>query len=291
MFDGFTLGEIDVGGVALRVRHSPVGKQVPVLLLHGHPRTHVTWHTVAPLVAGAGHPVVCPDLRGYGRSSKPPPLPDHSPHSKRAMARDAVELMRRLGHDRFAVVGHDRGGCVAFRLAIDHPDVVSHLVAMDCIPIGESLRRCDARFAHDWWHWWFLGNPAARAHDVISADPDWWYRIDELRDTMPEAAWLDLREALRDPATVRAMCEDYRAGLTVDRAMDEADRTAGRVVAAPTHVLWSTGDDMEDLYGDVLAVWRPWTGRLTGAPIDSDHHAAEEAPDAVAGEIIGFLDG
>jgi haloacetate dehalogenase len=205
------------------------------------------------------------------------------------MARDGVELMRRLGHERFAVVGHDRGSCVAFRLAMDHPAAVSHLVVMDGIPVGEALRRCDARFAHDWWHWWFLGNPAARADEVISRDPDWWYRVDDLRGKMPEGAWLDLRGALRDADTVLGMCEDYRAGLTVDREHDDADRAAGRRVTVPTHVLWSSFDDMEDLYGDVVAVWQAWADDVTGAAVASGHHAAEEAPEAVAGEIAGFL--
>jgi haloacetate dehalogenase len=250
----------------------------------------MTWHAVAPLLARS-HPVVCPDLRGYGGSSKPTPAPDHEPHSKRAMARDGVALMRSLGYERFAVVGHDRGSYVAFRLALDHPDAVSHLVVMDSVPIWEALTRCDARFAHDWWHWWFLGNTAARAPEVISRDPDWWYKTETLRDAMPEAAWVDLRDALRDPKTVRAMCEDYRAGLTVDRANDQADRAAGRRVAAPTHVLWSTRDDMERLYGDVLAIWRSWADVVSGAPVTSGHHAAEEAPDVVADEIIRFVKG
>jgi len=294
VFDGFVLDHIDIGRVGkgtvdLRVRHRDAGAGTPVLLLHGHPRTHLTWHAVAPLLAAAGHPVVCPDLRGYGRSSKPTPAPGHAPHAKRAMADDGVELMRRLGHERFAVVGHDRGSCVAFRLAMDHPEVVSHLVVMDGIPIGESLRRCDARFAHDWWHWWFLGNPAARADEVISRDPDWWYRLESLRGAMPEDVWLDLCRVLRDPDTVRGTCEDYRAGLTIDRAHDDADRAAGRRIAAPTHVLWSSLDDMEDLYGDVVAVWREWANQVTGAPVESGHHAAEEAPEAVAEQVVEFL--
>ena len=144
MFDGFELERIDVGEAVLRVRYG--GSGPPVLLLHGHPRTHVTWHRVAPLLAGR-HTVVCPDLRGYGQSSKPPTTPDHEPYSKRAMARDCVALMRALGHERFAVAGHDRGSYVAFRTAMDHPDRVSALAVLDSIPIGEALARADARFA------------------------------------------------------------------------------------------------------------------------------------------------
>jgi haloacetate dehalogenase len=150
-FAGFEESRVGVGdGVALRVRTG--GSGPPVVLLHGHPRTHTTWHRVAPLQVAAGHTVVCPDLRGYGRSSKPAPAPDHSPHSKRAMAGDVVALMRRLGHERFAVVGHDRGSYVAMRTALDHPDAVTHLAVLDSVPIAEALDRADGRFASAWWH-------------------------------------------------------------------------------------------------------------------------------------------
>src|SRR3954468_11397344 len=144
MFDGFSLAHVDTGEAVLRVRHG--GSGPPVLLLHRHPRTHTTWHRVAPLLARR-RTVVCPDLRGYGESSKPPTTPDHEPYSKRAMARDAVALMRALGHERFAVVGHDRGACVAFRTAMDHPESITALAVLDSIPIVEILDRCDARFA------------------------------------------------------------------------------------------------------------------------------------------------
>jgi haloacetate dehalogenase len=150
-FDGFVDAGIDVGdGVDLRVRSGGAGPAV--VLLHGHPRTHTTWHRVAPLLVAAGHAVVCPDLRSYGRSSKPPTTEDHAPYSKRAMAGDVVALMARLGHDRFAVVGHDRGSYVPFRTAMDHPDAVTHLAVLDCVPIVEHLERADARFATAWWH-------------------------------------------------------------------------------------------------------------------------------------------
>jgi haloacetate dehalogenase len=253
MFDGFTLATMEVGRVALRVRHG--GDGTPVLLLHGHPRTHVTWHRVAPLLASE-HAVVCPDLPGYGKSSKPPTTPGHEPYSKRAMANDCLALMRALGHEQFAVAGHDRGSYVALRLALDHPDAVTRLAVLDSVPIGEALARCDAAFATAWWHWFFLGNPKADAERVINADPETWYHAERARRLMGEDAWPDFRDAIHDPATVRTMCEDYRAGLTVDRAHDDADRRAGRRVACPTLALWSSRDDMETLYGDVLGVWK-----------------------------------
>jgi pimeloyl-ACP methyl ester carboxylesterase len=155
-FDGFTLDRVDVGEVNLRVRHG--GSGPGLLLLHGHPRTHTTWHRVAPQLAES-YTVVCPDLRGYGKSSKPPTDAAHAPYSKRVMANDCVNLMRALGHERFVVAGHDRGSYVALRLALDHPDAIGGLIVMDSVPIGEALARCDAQFAQAWWHWFFLGQP------------------------------------------------------------------------------------------------------------------------------------
>ena len=277
-FDGFTLERIDVGGVTLRVRHG--GDGPPVLLLHGHPRTHATWHRVAPLLASQ-HTVVCPDLRGYGESSKVPP------YTKRAMAGDMLALMHALGHERFTVVGHDRGAYVASRLTIDHPEAVARLVVMDAVPIGEALARADARFAAAWWHWFFLGQTDKPAERLINANPDAWYTATS--EHMGDDAFADYRRAILDPETVRGMCEDYRAGLTVDRDHDEADRAAGRKVACPTLVLWSEQDDLVDLFGDPLAIWRAWANDVQADSIDSGHHMAEEAPAELAEKLREFL--
>lgn len=284
MFEGFALDHIDVGDVTLRVRHG--GRGVPVLLLHGHPRTHVTWHRVAGLLA-ADHTVVCPDLRGYGRSTKPPSTSDHRAYSKRAMAGDGVTLMRALGHERFVVVGHDRGCYVATRLALDHPDAVAGLVAMDGIPIGEALARCDEKFARMWWHWFFLGQTAKPAERVICADPDSWYGGSP--EHMGPEAWADYRAAIHDPATIHAMCEDYRAGLGVDREIDDEDRRAGRRILCPVRVLWALRDDMEELYGDIRIIWRDWADEVTGRSFDCGHHMAEEAPADVAADLRDFV--
>ncbi len=283
MFEGFALETIDLPEARLRVRHG--GSGPPVLLLHGHPRTHTTWHRVAPLLA-PHFTVVCPDLRGFGQSSKPEDTPDHAGSSKRAKARDCVALMRRIGHGRFAVVGHDRGSYTAFRTAMDHPDAVTHLAVLDGVPILEALERCDARFAESWWHWFFFAQPD-KPERAILADPDAWYQGSPER--MGAENYADFRAATRDPATVHGMVEDYRAGLGLDRAHDEADRRAGRTVACPMLCLWSLRDDLEALYGDVLAVWRPWAPRVTGHGIDSGHHMAEEAPGDLARALIGFL--
>jgi haloacetate dehalogenase len=285
-FDGFDERRLalDTGET---VRFRVGGEGPPVVLLHGHPRTHTTWHRVAPLLVAAGHAVVCPDLRGYGGSSKPTPGPDHAAYSKSAMAGDVLALARALGHERFAVVGHDRGSYVALRLALEAPAAVTRLAVLDSVPIGEALARADARFATLWWHWFFLAQPE-RPERAILADPDAWYGGDPER--MGAANHADYLRAVHDPATVRAMIEDYRAGLGVDRAADDADRAAGRGVGCPTLVVWSSRDDMEELYGDVLAVWRPWVrGELSGGSVDSGHHIAEENPQGLADLLVPFL--
>ena len=194
--------------------------------------------------------------------------------------------MRHLGHERFAVVGHDRGSYVASRLALDTPQAVTRLAVLDSVPIAEPLDRTDARFATAWWHWFFFAQPDLPER-VILADPDAWYRGDPER--MGAENHADYRRAVHDPATVRAMLEDYRAGLGVDWAADISDRAAGRRITCPTLVLWSTRDDLADLYEDVLAVWKPWTTDLSSGPIDSGHHVAEDAPDELAARLNHFL--
>ncbi|MEU6389671.1 alpha/beta hydrolase [Streptomyces sp. NPDC046939] len=284
MFEGFEETRVDLGEASAFVRFG--GEGPPVVLLHGHPRTSATWHRVAPLLAAAGHIVVCPDLRGYGRSRGPRFTADHAGYSKRAVAGDVVAVMRHLGHRRFALVGHDRGGAVALRLTLDHPDAVSRVVFADALPLTEHLSRAGVEFATQWWHWFFFAQPDIPER-VINADPDAWYQGDpEVMGAENHAEW---RRATRDPDVVRAMLEDYRAGLTVDRRHEEADRAAGRRLTCPTLTLWSLRDDLEDLYGDPLAIWRRWADDVTGHGIDSGHHVAEEAPEELAKALIDFL--
>jgi haloacetate dehalogenase len=279
-FDGFALERIDTGEATIRVRHG--GDGPPVVLLHGHPRTHTTWHRVAPRLAER-HTVVCPDLRGYGESTTP-----HADFSKRAMARDVRAVMRRLGHDRFAAAGHDRGCQVALRLALDAPEAITRVALMDGIPFVEALERCDAKFAASWWHWFFLAQTQKPAEELISRDPDAWYTggDPERMGAENHAEWL---RAIHDPATVHAMVEDYRAGLGIDREHGEADRAQGRRIACPALFAFSAHDDMEALYGDPLAIWREWADDIRGARIDSGHHMAEEAPEQLAAVLLEFL--
>jgi len=284
MFEGFRLERIDLPEVTLRVRHG--GSGPAVLLLHGHPRTHTTWEHVAPLLA-RDFSVVCPDLRGYGESSKPPDAEDHSTYSKRAMARDCIALMDGLGHERFAIAGHDRGAYAAFRTAMDYPERVTRLAVLDSVPIGEAFARCNARFALAWWHWFFFAQPAPRAERAILADPDAWYKPSS--DHKTTEGFDDFYRAIHDPQTVHAMMEDYRAGATVDRFDDDADKRNGNRLHCPVLMIWAERDDMERLYGDPLAVWREWADDVDGFAVESGHHIAEERPELLAQSLATFF--
>ena len=286
MFEGFNLGMVRAGEATLRVRWA--GNGPPLLLLHGHPQTHVMWHRVAPRLA-QDFTVVVPDLRGYGDSSRPPTTPDHEPYSKRAMGRDQFALMRHFGFERFAVAGHDRGGRVAYRMALDHPDRVSRLAVLDIIPTGDALRRADMAFGMGYWHWFFLAQPYPLPERLLAADPDAYYlaRLDEpWRD--PEAL-ADYMRFVRDPAANHAMCEDYRAGASYDFQLDEADRGSRRI-GCPLLALWSRTGSLEQRY-DVRAVWREWADDVRGTSLDCGHFMPEEAPDRTYEELRAFFAG
>jgi haloacetate dehalogenase len=286
MFEDFVCEDISVNGVRLRVRHG--GSGPPVVLLHGHPRTHTTWHALAPLLAHS-FTVVCPDLRGYGRSSKPASDASHRPYSKRSMANDIAELMTALGHERFAVVGHDRGAYVALRTALDHPHRVDKLVFMGLVPIGEALAHCGAEFAQRWWHWFFFNVPETPER-VITADPDAWYlRAEGLEERMGSANYADLRTCVHDPATVHAMLEDYRAGLSVDADDDRRDMRQGSKVDCATLVVIAAGEKEESLYPDLEAIWKRWTKSFTLARLQTGHHIAEEDPAGLHRLLAEFL--
>ncbi|MFJ8828272.1 alpha/beta fold hydrolase [Streptomyces sp. NPDC102467] len=286
MFEHFDSRMVRLRDSEIFVRHG--GSGPPVVLLHGHPRTSSTWHRVAPLLVDQGFSVVCPDLRGYGRSRGPEPTPDHTAHCKRAVAGDVVEVMRELGHSRFALVGHDRGGLVALRLVLDHPEAVTRVAFADCLPLTEHLEPMTVEFATSWYHWFFFAQPDVPER-VINADPDQWYGGDPL--SMGAENHAEFRAAVRDPRVVRAMLEDYRAGLSVDRQHEEADRSAGSLVHCPALVLWSLRDDLQSLHGDPVRLWNRWATDARGHGIDSGHHMAEQAPHALVGALSGFLAG
>jgi haloacetate dehalogenase len=284
MFEGFADEMVDLGDVRLRVRSA--GDGPPILLIHGHPRTSATWHSVAPQLITAGFTVVCPDMRGYGRSSKAIVRDSHRQQAKREVADDLADLMSQFGLDQFAVVGHDRGGNVAFRLAMDYPSRVGKLVIIEAVPIIEALERCDARVAERRFDWFFFAQPEMPER-VISADPVAWYRPDPYR--MGAENYAELIEAINDPETVRAMLEDYRAALSVDRDAERADRLAGRTIGCPTLVVVAGSGDMETLFGDSLAIWKGWAEDVRVIAIDSGPHIAEENPGALTEALTDFL--
>jgi haloacetate dehalogenase len=274
------------------------GSGPPVLLLHGYPQSSVMWHAVAPALA-ADHTVVATDLAGYGRSFRPPVAADHEPHGKRALARDQVEAMAALGFDAFAVAGHDRGGRVAYRMALDHPEAVRRAVVMDVVPTGEVWWRASAQVAKAYWHWAFLALPAPLPERLIAGDPDAFFDLHvrgqlglgATPDRYPDDVLSTYRALLDDPATVEAMCEDYRAGATIDVEHDQADRDAGRQIACPVLVLWAGRGGLPRFYDDVVEVWRPWAPDVRGEAIDATHFMAEERPEETARALGAFLAG
>ena len=282
MFDGFDLRTVRAGGTEFRLRTGGAGP--PLLLLHGHPQTHVMWHLVAPRLAES-FAVVAADLPGYGRSRVPGGAGIET-HSKRAMAASLVDLMAALGHERFAVVGHDRGARVGYRMALDHPDRVERLALLDIVPTAELWRRMDSEVANDFWHWLFLARPAPLPERLLAADPDAYYFATTRHLFDPEAL-ADYLEACRDPAVIHTMCQDYRAGAGVDRQVDEADLAAGRRIGCPVLVMWGSKGRVPRL--DPLVTWRRWADDVRGASIPTDHYLAEEAPDLVLDQLVPFL--
>jgi haloacetate dehalogenase len=286
IFEGFTHARTEANGMAFDL--VTAGSGDPVLLLHGYPQTRVMWHRVAPVLAEQ-FTVVCPDLRGYGDSAKPPSDPSHEPYSKRVMARDQVELMRGLGFDRFAVVGHDRGARVARRLALDHPRTVTGLAVLDIVPTKTIYQTLDRERALNVWRYFFLTQPADLPERLIGADPEGYLRwtLDEWCGTpgaLSSEAVAEYRRCF-GPETIRATCEDYRAGATIDLAHDEAD--AGRGIACPVLVLWS-GPGLGSAY-DVLSIWRGEAADVTGEALDCRHFLPEERPAEVAAKLLTFL--
>ena len=283
-FPGFTLEEVKVGGGNVRLRRA--GSGPPLLLLHGNPQTHAMWHATAPELARR-FTVVCPDLRGYGGSFKPPATPDHAPYAKTAMARDLVDVMEHLGFRRFLVGAHDRGARVAHRLALDWADRVEKLAVLDIVPTIEHFERADMAFAMGYYHWFWFAQPHPFPEVVINAAPEAWFKAHTSREPKGEGffhpdALADYLAAARNPDMIRGMCEDYRAAGTIDLEHDRASRTAGQKVRCPMLVLWGAKGKIGQWY-DALAIWRQYcAAEVTGGAIDSGHYLAEEAP----GEVL-----
>jgi haloacetate dehalogenase len=263
------------------------GSGPPVLLLHGYPETRAMWHEVASALSDH-RTVVAADLRGYGDSAKPP----GERYSKREMARDQLLLMRNLGFDRFAVVGHDRGGRVGHRLALDHPEAVVGLAVLDIVPTLHMFEHVDRAMATTYFHWFFLARPDGLAEALISADPATWLasRFAGRRvsgNALPDA--YAEYERCFDDDTIRASCADYRAAASVDLDHDRADREAGRIVTAPLLALWGSESYVGANF-DVVDVWRPYGSSVSGTAVHADHYLAEEDPAGTAAALASFLD-
>ncbi len=284
MFEGFELLRVDTGRIQVRVRHG--GSGPPLLLLHGNPQTHAMWHLIAPQLA-EDFTVVATDLRGYGDSSKPPTMPNHSPYSKREMAKDQVEVMRKLGFECFSVCGHDRGGRVAYRMALDQPDRVTKLAVLDIIPTGEAFRRANMAFGLGYWHWFFYAQPHDVPERFLAIDPD-EHLLEGRRHLFAPEALEDYLRCFRNPQTRHAICEDYRAAATLDFDHDEADRQARRRIGCPVLALWGRQGSLEEWY-DVVGIWHEWADDVRGRAIDCGHYLPEEAPEETYAELRAFF--
>ena len=270
------------------------GKGSPVLLLHGYPESNVMWHRLAPLLA-PHHTLIIPDLPGYGQSDAPESGPGHAPYDKRSMAKAMVEVMQSLGHDKFAVVGHDRGGRVAYRLALDYPERVSKLSTLDIVPTWEMWTGLNAKRAMKVFHWTFLAQPYPLPEMLIGKAPveylEWKMKA---WNGKGDAGVFDPRAfehyctAFKQPARIHASCEDYRAGQTTDFANDDADQKAGRKIAAPLLALWGVSG-IPAAGESPLDVWKRWAVNVSGKAIPCGHFLPEEAPQETAAELIPFL--
>jgi haloacetate dehalogenase len=296
-FDGFTASTHHPGLPDLVPIHARIGGtegKPPLLLIHGFPQTGALWHRVAQALAADFH-LVIPDLRGYGRSGKPPGLPDHANYAKRVMATDLVALMHTLGHASFFVAGHDRGARVAHRMALDHPDAVQRLALLDIAPTLDMYERTDLAFATAYYHWFFLIQPAPHPERMIGADPVAYLR-------WKTAGWGAGAGAFREPEAVaeyeacyarseaiHASCEDYRAAATIDLVHDRASRAAGQRIGCDTLVLWGARGVIERLY-EPLELWQAQcSAKVTGHALPCGHYLPEEEPAATAAELAAFF--
>ncbi len=278
-FPGFKPLTIDVNGVT--INGVMAGQGPPVLLLHGAPQSMISWRLVAPDLAN-DHTVVVTDLRGYGDSSKPADGDKHANYSKRAMALDQVDVMRTLGFDRFAVIGHDRGGRVAHRLALDHPDRLTRLAVLDIVPTYYLYTHVTIEFVQAYFHWFNYLRPAPGPENQLKEEIE---RQAARMTSEVEAEYLRVR---RDPANIHGMCEDYRAGASIDLEHDKAD--LDKKIACPVLALWGAKAPMGRLY-DVLSIWRERANTVGGRSIPAGHNLQEDAPDLVAAELRAFLRG
>jgi haloacetate dehalogenase len=290
MFDGFEVCDLDIGEVRVHARIG--GSGPPLLLLHGYPQTHVMWHRVAPALAQE-HTVVVSDLRGYGDSGKPAAGPQHAGYSKRAMAGDQVGLMRSLGFDRFAAVGHDRGARVVHRMCLDHPEIVRRAAVLDIVPTRHLFATVDRVFAQGYYHWFFLAQEADLPERLIGADPEYYLRHtlrqwSVVPDCFAPAAVEEYVRCFSAPGAIHASCNDYRAAAGIDLRHDDADADAGIRVRCPLLVLWGARGFIAGHY-DVAAIWREYAVDVQAESIDCGHFLAEEEWAPTVAALAQFL--
>jgi haloacetate dehalogenase len=289
--DHFEAAEIKTDDNTIFVRR--YGKGAPLLMVHGFPRTSLMWRDVAPLLA-SNHTVICVDLRGYGRSGVPASTENHYPYTKRAMANELVAVMDKLGFSNFDLVGHDRGGRVAYRLALDHPEKVRRLAVFDVIPISEAWARADAKFALNWWPWSLLAQNAPLPEKYLLGAPDAAFDNPLGGGTFGPEVKAEYVETCRDPARVHAICEEYRAaaGFGLDVEHDNKDREQSRLITCPMLHLWAVGGPLDTFYekdGGALGIWRKWADNLQGQAMRGGHFFPEENPTETAEILARFL--
>ena len=294
MFDGFEQRQLPTEESSVFARIG--GSGPPLLLIHGFPETHLMWRDVAPLLAG-DFTTVCVDLPGQGASGFPSDTAQQAAYSKRAMARQLLDAMKRFGFDRFALAGHDRGGRVAYRLALDHPAAVDRVAVLDVVPVAEAWDRADSRLTLAFWPWSLLAQPAPLPELLIGNAPDaviedatsqWGTPADCFPETV-QSAYVD---ALRDRGRVHAICEEFRAAATIDREHDESDRQDGRRIECPLLVLWDDNGALGQWYADQggpIAIWKSWAGNVSGMPVDGGHFFPEAQPRKTADELRRFF--
>ena len=290
-FNGFKVSKVHTTGATINVVSG--GQGPPVLLLHGSPQTHVMWHKIAPRLA-TEFTVVTADLRGYGDSSKPQDGENHSNYSKRAMAHDQTEVMSHFGFEKFAVVGHDRGGRVGHRMALEYPDRITKLAVLDIVPTYKMLHSVTNEVATAFYHWFFLVQPAPFPETLIANNAEFYLKYMMFRDLsrsvipawMGEDAFTEYLRCFRDPATIHANCEDYRAAASIDMKHDEED--LNRKIVCPVLALWGEHGAVHRMF-DVLAAWRERAANVSGKPLPGRHFLPEEVPDETLAELRAFL--
>ena len=294
LFPGFEAETVSCEGARIFLRRG--GEGPPLLLIHGYPQTHVMWHRIAPALA-EHFTLIIPDLRGYGWSSVPRDAPDHETLSKRAMARDFVEVMEKLGHVRFTVAGHDRGGRVAYRLTLDHPGRVERLAVLDIVPTHQMWHCMDMDLAMTVYHWMFLAQPAPFPEKMIGTMPLAYlehslasWTDDKSLEAFDKRALDHYRAAFNVPDRIHATCEDYRAGATYDLAADEADVAAGNRIECPLLALWGASGIPSET-GSTLEVWRRWANDVRSQPVPAGHFLCEENPEGTIEALLPFLKG